>query len=122
MDSCKLIRRILEAEGHHVLTCNDPDAAHRLVRANAPDLVIVHVGPGTRGIPELTRRIKDTCAGCSILTICDHIPEVMESATGDDFVIKPVDVETIESKVREILANKEFEKKEFYESGGFYEA
>ncbi|MBI5250358.1 MAG: hypothetical protein HY912_12760 [Desulfomonile tiedjei] len=102
MDSCNLLKRILEREGHGVTTCSHSEETLRLVSSNPPDLVIAHISQSKS--MKLAAQIKSVNSKLKVLTICDHVSDVVESAMGDGYLIRPVDIETIESKVRELLA------------------
>lgn len=106
VDYSNLLKRILEREGHVVTTCSDPEEAVRLVRSHPPDLFVADVRCGKKESVELTERIKTLSNKLAVMTIRDHAPEISESLMEDDYLIKPVDIETIESKVREILGSK----------------
>ena len=112
VDSCNLLKRILEREDHRVTACDKPEEAFRLICSNPPDLVIVHIRQGNKESLDLTGRIKKVNSNLTVMTICDHIPALSESVKGDAYLIKPVDIETIESKVRELLALRKSETKE----------
>jgi two-component SAPR family response regulator len=104
-DSCNLLRRVLEREGHHVTACSDSDAAFRLISQNPPDLVIAHIRSGKKGAVDLAARIKEISSRLAVMTISDYFSEDGESIVGDAYLVKPVEIDVIETKVRELLAS-----------------
>lgn len=106
IDSCNLLRRVLERGGHHVIACRDSDEAFRLISSNPPDLVIAHIRSGRKGAVDLVSRIKKINGRLAVMTISDYFSEAAESAVGDAFLIRPVEIDTVESKVRELLASR----------------
>lgn len=106
VDYSNLVKRLLEREGHVVTTCSDPEEAVRLVRLHPPDLFVADVRSGKKESVELTERIKGLSDKLVVMTIRDDVPGISEILREDDYLIKPVDIETIESKVREILGSK----------------
>jgi two-component SAPR family response regulator len=105
-DSCNLLRRVLERGGHHVTACSDSDAAFRLISQNPPDLVIAHIRSGKKGAVDLASRIKEINSRLAVMTISDYFSEAAEPAAGDALLIKPVELDAIESKVRELLGKR----------------
>jgi DNA-binding NtrC family response regulator len=106
VDSCNLLRRVLEREGHHVTTCANSDEAFRLISSNPPDLVVAHIRSGKRETLEMASRIKRIDSRLTVMTISDYFSEAVEPAVGDAFLIKPVEIHAIETKVRELLASR----------------
>jgi two-component SAPR family response regulator len=106
VDSCNLLRRVLEREGHHVTTCGDSDEAFRLISSNPPDLVIAHIRSGKKETLEMASRIKRINSKLTVMTISDYVSEAVEPAVGDAFLIKPVEIDAIETKVRELLRSR----------------
>jgi two-component SAPR family response regulator len=101
LDSFNLMKRVLERQAHRVAGCADAKEALRLVCTNPPDLLIISVRQGGKESLELAGHIRSLDTNVKVMMICDHVPETTE---GDDFLISPVEIETIESKVRELLA------------------
>lgn len=109
-DACDLIERILSRD-HSVITFTDEDAAIRYVRENEVDL----------GILDL--KLKKM-SGVDVLTVFREVrPEVrVIMLTGYptlktaeraitlgayDYLTKPIDVEHLEAKVKEVMAPQE---------------
>jgi DNA-binding response OmpR family regulator len=104
-DSRLLLKRLLELGGHSVVTCSDQALALGAARSENPDLVIIHVQAGSRWGPGLPALLKAENERLKIMTIADYVSDqISDAAMGDDFLSKPVDLETIERKVRELLA------------------
>ncbi len=83
MDSCNLLRRILEGEGHAVTACGDSDEAFRLIASNPPDLVIAHIRAGNKETVELASRIKRMNSKLTVMTISDYFSEAVEPDIAD---------------------------------------
>lgn len=89
-----------------MIACRDSDEAFRLISSNPPDLVIAHIRSGRKGAVDLVSRIKKINGRLAVMTISDYFSEAAESAVGDAFLIRPVEIDTVESKVRELLASR----------------
>jgi light-regulated signal transduction histidine kinase (bacteriophytochrome) len=99
----------LEGLGQKVLLAEDGEHAVELFRRNRPDLVLMDVVlPGIDGF-ETTRRIKGICTDRWVpviyLTILGCSANLVEGlhAGGDDYLIKPVELETLEAKLRSVI-------------------
>lgn len=105
-DSCNLLRRVLEPEGYRVDTYNEGTAALLQIASNPPDIVIAHIRHGSSEEIDLVKRIERMDADISIITISDYFSESERSLSRDNLLIKPVEIQTIESKVRELLSKR----------------
>lgn len=97
------------AEHYRVLTASDGEEGLRLVRDEAPDIVISDiVMPRIDGI-ELCRRIKQEIATCHIpvilLTAKDLLMDRTEgyAAGADSYITKPFSSSLLESRIRNLL-------------------
>jgi DNA-binding response OmpR family regulator len=97
----------LEYESYSVLTANDAESGHRMIREHQPDLIILDVMlPGMNGF-ELCRRLRNEGVGMPILMLTarsDEIDRVMGLDLGaDDYVTKPFSVMEVMARVRALL-------------------
>ena len=105
-DSCMLIKRVLERDEHTVFTAAGPDHALSVVKSRSVDLVILDINPHGKGLAEFASEIKEIDPGLKVLTITHSASDFADKMLWDDFVLKPVDIEQLESKVRTILKTR----------------
>lgn len=101
IDSRLLLKRLLERSGHSVLSCSDPGTARKLTASCEVELVVVNLNPNHK---ELIADFKRTF-GSKLLVIANYETGMAVPLLGDDFLVKPVDLDAIESKVRELLGS-----------------
>lgn len=105
-----LVRMLLEAGGHEVLTAPDGRAGVEAARAESPDLVLMDLSLPILSGWEAARAIKDDPATASIpiVAVTAHAMqgdrERALAAGCDGFIAKPIDEETFEPLVRSYLA------------------
>ena len=101
----KLVRLLLAAEGHHVVTAAGADEALRVLETTTPAVILMDLQmPGIDGL-ELTRRLKADPARSEIVVIAltayamrgDR--ERALAAGCDDYVTKPIDTTALVSLV-----------------------
>ncbi|MCA1961632.1 MAG: response regulator [Desulfomonile sp.] len=103
-DSRFLLKRLLELGGHSVVSVSDHDQAIEAAKLGDPDLAIIHLKAGSLWSRRLPALLKAGNERLKIMTIADYVPDqITDIALGDDFLAKPVDLETIESRVRALL-------------------
>jgi two-component system, OmpR family, alkaline phosphatase synthesis response regulator PhoP len=103
-DSCLLFKRFLEREGHKVLACEERGQALKLASSTHLDLAIVNVDSGRKNRAEVAHLLKAHISGLRVLVIMDFVPEERERmASSDDFLLKPVELDAMEAKVRDLL-------------------
>jgi two-component system cell cycle response regulator len=104
-----LLEAVLMQDGHTVLLAADGDEALRLIEEQPPDLVLLDLMmPKLNGF-EVCQRLEQQPA-------TSHIPVLIVTALGqpvskeaalgsgaDDFLVKPVDVEDLRTRVKAIL-------------------
>lgn len=107
----KLLRALLEEEGHHVRTANDGAAGWAAVVADPPDLVISDVLLPKLGGFELCERIKaePQFAGVRVMLMTavykkDVYRTRVKEVGADDFVEKPFEPHDMLRRVRALLA------------------
>ncbi len=103
-DSRMLFKRFLEREGHEVLTCGDRARALELVDSTDLDLVIVNVDAGRRNTTPVGQLLKAKKTGLRVLIITDFLhEECKEILAEQEVLLRPVELDTIEARVRELL-------------------
>jgi putative two-component system response regulator len=110
----KLLRRVLEEEGHSVREAGDGLEALEKVAESAPDLLLLDVMmPGLDGFG-VCRRLKGDPATrllpILILTSLDQIPDKVKALDLDanDYLTKPFNLTELRSRVRSMLRLKRF--------------
>ncbi len=106
----KLVRVLLQAKGYVVTTATDADEALASLRSSRPRLILMDLQlPGVDGL-ELTRRLKADPATRDIpvvaLTAYAMKGDAKKAAEAgcDDYVTKPIDVETLPGIIAARLA------------------
>jgi DNA-binding response OmpR family regulator len=103
-----VIADALTADGHDVRGTGESEAALAFLADGAPDLLILDIalGPGVDGI-EICRRVRrvDTELYVMMLTARDAESDVILAleAGADDYLVKPVGVAELRSRVRAAL-------------------
>ncbi|AGP39041.1 response regulator [Sorangium sp. So ce296] len=111
MNRDMLSRRLLR-RGYAVVTAVDGESGVELARAARPQLILMDVGlPNIDGL-EATRRLKgDTrTRDIPIIVLTAHAMssdrEQAIEAGGDDYDIKPVEIERLDAKIQTLLARE----------------
>jgi DNA-binding response OmpR family regulator len=106
-DSCTLLKRVLQRMGHKVLAFGNSKEASDWAVDNVSDMAIVNVrGRHNEAFPALGR-LKEINHNLKVLVITDVFSdELSKKWFADDFVIKPLDIDQVEAKVRKLLAGK----------------
>lgn len=119
----KLARVLLAAEGYQVRTAVDAEEALGVLEGFSPRLILMDLQlPGMDGL-ELTRQLKADPVLRDIVVIAVtayamKTDEAKAIAAGcDDYVSKPIDVETLPALVRRHLT-RQAEQKEALKPGG----
>ncbi|MBI5570398.1 MAG: response regulator [Desulfomonile tiedjei] len=106
-DSATLLKRVLERDGHRVFTCSDYHEAVERASSLAPDLVVLEVRKSRHESLRLAAPLKKVRHGVKVLALtCCASAETGEHGIADDYLLRPVELDTIETKVRELLASK----------------
>jgi two-component system, OmpR family, response regulator MprA len=101
-----MMRRLLEADGYHVVLAEDGDTALATLRSEAVDLVILDVMMPARDGFEVCRTVRrESVVPVLMLTARD---EAVDKVTGldcgaDDYVVKPFDFDELLARVRALL-------------------
>lgn len=107
-----LVSSHLRAKGYRVLEASDGDQAWELAHEHLPDIVVLDVMmPGMSGW-EVCRAIREDRSlahtGVIMLTgIGERLNEMTSPLYGaDDFLDKPFDLNSLDEKIRAVLAKK----------------
>ncbi len=97
-----LLKRLLERNGHKVFITSPNDDLSRRMQIESLNLVILTMG--LKDSADLAGQLKRINRNIRVMTITNYLQGDAEPAILDDFLIKPVDIETIEMKVNELLS------------------
>ena len=102
-----LLKRLLERNAHHVWAFVNPTDALRCAVTRKLDLAVVNV-TSTRGVDlSVPASMKRANPGLKVMVIADYVPEEgIQAMSADGFLVKPVDIDEVERKVRELLQNR----------------
>lgn len=104
-DSRMLFKRLLEREGHEVIACDDRRDALAMAADRYLDLAIVNVDAGLRNTSPVGQLLKEANSALRILIITDFLHEECKEILADmEVLLRPVELDTIEARVRELLA------------------
>ncbi|MBZ0303951.1 MAG: response regulator transcription factor [Anaerolineae bacterium] len=111
----EVVRRYLERDGYKVQEAADGDTALDLLRAQAPDLMVLDIMlPGIDGL-SITRRLRDTDSPGGLITEREVPIIILTARTGehdriqglelgaDDYVTKPFSPQELVARVRAVL-------------------
>ncbi|MEW6349920.1 MAG: hypothetical protein AB1646_12710 [Thermodesulfobacteriota bacterium] len=102
-DSANLVRRLLERSGHAVWVIAEPELMTEVVRASVPAVVILRVRAGNRKSEQLPQKIRRLTHPPKIMTISSKAPSSPEDLADEHYLMEPVDLDTIERKVHQLL-------------------
>ena len=106
-DSCTLLKRILQRMGHKVFAFGNSKEASDWAGRNVSDMAIVTItGRHNEGFSTLGR-FKEINRDLKVMVITSVFSdELSDMRLADDFLIKPLDIDQVEAKVRKLLAGK----------------
>jgi two-component system response regulator MprA len=103
----RMLERTLAASGYRVDTVSDGGSALAAIERSVPDLVILDLGlPGMDGVGVCRRiRARGLATPILLLTARDAVSSRVEAldAGGDDYVVKPFDVDELHARIRALL-------------------
>ncbi len=105
-----LIKRVLEREGHKVLTSAQRDDGLHLAASIPLDLVILNTKPHCKNVARFVSDMKRINPRLKMMTITNYVSDVLDQGVWDDFMLKPVDIEVLERKVRKLLGSSAFQQ------------
>lgn len=103
-DSCMLLKRLLERSADHVIVFVDTDEALQFAASNAVDMAIVNVASRHCHSLAVPAELKSVSSGIKVMVISNYLlPEPGDATAADCFLLKPMDIDAVEKKVRELL-------------------
>jgi two-component system cell cycle response regulator DivK len=112
IDNRVLVRRILMAEGYHVLEAQDAHEALQVVQRQRPDLILMDINMPEIDGYTLTARLKGM-PGLSNVPIIALTANVMRGdrersleAGCDGYIQKPIDVDQLPAQIKRFLNAK----------------
>jgi two-component system nitrogen regulation response regulator GlnG len=116
-DFCAVLSHLMNREGVKSLMAHDGETALKIVRLREPDLLILDViMPGINGM-EVLRRVKEVDGNLPVIMITGHagIHEAVEAirAGAYDYLVKPFDPLELMKVVRQALAGRALNRKNF---------
>jgi DNA-binding NtrC family response regulator len=106
-DSLKLLKRLLERNAHSVQAFVRPSEAVQCAAAMQLDLALVNVTSRRNSALAVLNELRTVNPGLKTVVIADYVPEeTLEAISADDFLMKPVDIDLVEKKVRELLKHR----------------
>jgi DNA-binding NtrC family response regulator len=106
-DSCMLLKRLLERNFHQVRAFMNRDEALQCAARTKLDLALVSVASRHDTDLIVSAELKRANPGLKVMVIADYVPEEnVEDLSVDGFLVKPVDIDTVERKVRELLQRR----------------
>ncbi len=103
-DSRKLLERLLERNGHHAWAFVKPAEALECVANRKLDLVLMNVTTRSGAVLAILNELKRVNPDLKVMVIADYLPqEADEGEPADCLLVKPMDIDVVERKVRELL-------------------
>ena len=105
-DSCMLLKRLLERSIHRLWAFVKPADALECAATRKPDLALVNV-TSRHGVDlEVLTELRKVNPGLKVIVLGNYVPEEsLRAMLADAYLIKPVDIDAVERKVRELLPN-----------------
>ena len=106
-DSCMLLKRLLERNAHQVWAFVNANEALECAATKELDLALVNLASRHEAGLAVPAALKRANPGLKVMVIADYVPEEgTQAMSADGFLVKPVDIDEVESKVRELLQNR----------------
>ncbi len=123
---CESLQGILEDEGYNVATAYSGEAGIRCVASEQIDLVFLDIlMPGSFDGLETLRRIKQISSDTEVIMITGHGTFELALEAGNmgalDFLGKPLSLDIILDKVKEVVQKIEFRHTQIAEESGDFE-
>jgi DNA-binding response OmpR family regulator len=106
-----LIKRVLEREGHKVLTSANRDDGLELAAQIPLDLVNLNTKPHCKNVAKFVSDMRRINPRLRMMSITNYISDVVEQIDWDELMLKPVDIEVLEHKVRALLNVRPFNER-----------
>ena len=106
-DSCILLKRLLERNSHCVWAFVNRSEALECAARTKLDLALVSVPSRGAGGFAAATALKHVNTDLKVMIIGDYVSdESVEAMSADGFLVKPVDIATVEKKVQELLRHR----------------
>jgi DNA-binding NtrC family response regulator len=103
-DSCMLLKRLLDRNANRLFAFVDAGEALECAATNSLDLAIVNVSSRHGPRMDVLAALKSVNPDVKVMVIADYVPpETGDAMSADCFLIKPMDIDAVEGKVRELL-------------------
>jgi DNA-binding NtrC family response regulator len=103
-DSRKLLKRLLERNANHLFAFVDASEALECAATSSLDLAIVNISSRHGPSMDVLDALKSVNPDVKVMVIADYVPpETGDAVSADCFLIKPMDIDAVEKKVRELL-------------------
>jgi DNA-binding NtrC family response regulator len=103
-DSCMLLKRLLERNAHRVWAFVNANDALECAATRSLDLALVNLASRQDTNLAVPAALKRANPAVKVMVIADYLPqETVEGESADCFLVKPMDIDTVEAKVRELL-------------------
>jgi DNA-binding response OmpR family regulator len=103
VDSCRLLQRLLERCGHEVVSFTEMNGGMEWARIHPLDLVVAVLGDYSIAYRGLACRLKALNGRLRALAITNRTPDGMNSEGWDAVVVKPLEIDSVESEVSNLL-------------------
>ncbi|WP_291330010.1 response regulator [Desulfovibrio sp. UCD-KL4C] len=109
IDAGVLLKRILERKGHNVLVYSEEEEALKYITKNKIDLAILDIKLKKMTGVEVLELIKEISTDIKVIMLTGY--PTLETARAsvkhgaDEYCVKPIDKEELESKVAEVLGS-----------------
>ncbi len=109
IDAGVLLKRILERKGHNVLVYSEEEEALKYIAKNKIDLAILDIKLKKMTGVEVLELIKEISTDIKVIMLTGY--PTLETARAsvkhgaDEYCVKPIDKEELESKVEEVLGS-----------------
>jgi DNA-binding NtrC family response regulator len=104
-DSRSLFKRVLEYAGHDVSTANDEAGLLHALKNRFFHLAIINCRDGCGRSAGLAAQCKEINGRVKTMTVANTVCDAAVAQFFDDYLVKPAELETIESKVKELLGS-----------------
>ncbi|SMF23951.1 response regulator [Desulfovibrio gilichinskyi] len=107
IDAGVLLKRILERKGHNVIVFSEEEEALKYIAKNKIDLAILDIKLKKMTGVEVLELIKEISTDIKVIMLTGY--PTLETARAsvkhgaDEYCVKPIDKEELESKVAEVL-------------------
>jgi response regulator RpfG family c-di-GMP phosphodiesterase len=103
-DSCMLLKRLLERNAHQVWAFVNANDALECAAVKSLDLALVNLASRHDTGLAVPAALKRANPGLKVMVIADSVHEEgTQAVSADGFLVKPVDIDSVERKVRELL-------------------